>query len=106
MKLPKIIIATVAILLLLGIASLPTLYSKLLIEVIGEHMGPEGIEQFYGDFDVEISRSEYNKYYAYKISNNPERYLVIYFYDNPKDEMQIEFFTYKGTDWIEEVDGK
>ena len=104
MKTYKIIIASVAIVLLLGIASLPTLYSEVLIEYLGEPDSPEHIEEFYGDFDVEIIKSEYSKYYAYKIGY--DLYLVIHYKGSKVDPMQIEFDINKGTDWIEEVTRK
>ena len=104
MKLSRIIIALIAILLLLCIASFPTVYSDVLIEWLGEPDSPESIEQFYGDFDVEIIKSEYDQYYAYKIGN--DLYLVIHYEGSKVDPPQIEIDTYKGTDWIEEVTRK
>ena len=112
MKLPQIIIAPIALLLLLGIALFPTIHSNLLIEYLCGPASPgERIEDFYGEFDVEIYNSENSQYYAYKLddfgnSDGKDRYLVIHYFGTHSDETRIEFLTYEGTDWIEEVTRK
>ena len=110
MKIFKIIIVTILLLILLFVATLPTVYNKTLIDLLGWPDSPERIEFLYGDFDVEVIKSKHSKYYAYKMNdkntNNEGKYFVIHYSSSPVDEVRIHFYTYEGTDWIEEVQGK
>ena len=110
MKIYKIIIAPIALLLLIMLASHSTIYSEGLIGFIGWPDDPDIIEKIYGEFDVEIIASKYNQYYAYKLDeispNGKEQYFVCHYTSTPADEVRIKFYTYEGTDWIEEVTPK
>ena len=110
MKLYKIIIGLIVLFLLLCICLLPPIYSRAVINLLGWPDTPENIVAFYGEFDVEIINSEYSQYYAYKldnvIPNGKDYYLVINYWGTYSDETRIRFYTYEGTDWIEEVTEK
>lgn len=89
------------------LASMPTIYSETVIDVLGI----EQTEGFYGEYDIVIDnstdRSYFDKYCAYKITpnifDNFEKYFVIHFSWAYDEEPQTKCYTYVGTDWIEEA---